>query len=68
MRRLESKAQVNGTSLQAEARRALAHGSPLSAAERRAIFSELDRTWAGERERQVDGAEIVREVRAESEC
>lgn len=68
VRRLKSKAEVNGTSLQAEARKALVYGSPLSAEERYKVFAELDRAWGGEGQRQVEGAELVREVREEGEC
>lgn len=67
VRRLKSKAEINGTSLQTEARKALAHGSPFSPTERAEVFAELDRLWARRPELAISGAEIVPEVREEGE-
>jgi plasmid stability protein len=64
IRTLKFKAEINGTSLQAEARLALTQGSPLTAAEKDAVFAELDRRW-GDRPCTVDGATIMRELREE---
>ena len=65
--RLKSKARINGTSLQAEAREALIRGSPVSGEERTAIFTKLDRLWADGPPPILSGAEVVREVRDEGE-
>lgn len=67
VQRLKSKADINGTSLQVEARRALSRGSPLSPDERMAVFAELDTLWGDRLPVDVSGADIVREVREESE-
>ena len=66
IRTLKSKAEINGTSLQHEAKRALSRGAPLGKEEKSALFAELDRLW-GERPPSAGGAVVVREMREESD-
>lgn len=67
VQQLKSRAEINGTSLQAEATKALEQGAPLSPDEVRAVFEGLDRAWGARPPAAISGAEIVREVRDESE-
>ena len=62
IRTLKTKAEINGTSLQQEAKKALTRGAPLSADEKRALFADLDRMWTG-KPRSTSGADIIREMR-----
>lgn len=64
--RLKSRAKLNGTSLQAEAREALATGASLAADERRRLFDDLDQLWGDRPKSTIGGAEIMREVRDEN--
>ena len=64
LRRLKGKAEINGTSLQHEAKKALARGAPLSAEEKAAEYEALRQELGGGfLQTELSGAEIVREVR-----
>jgi antitoxin FitA len=65
IRRLKAKAEINGTSLQQEAKKALARGAPLTSEEKAAEFEALRRELGGFLKMKRSGAEIVREVREE---
>jgi len=66
VQRLKTKAEINGTSLQLEASRALERGAPLTGAERRALLERFEREH-GLAKVTIDGADIVREIRDEAE-
>lgn len=65
IRRLKAKAETNGTSLQHEAKKAMARGAPLTSEEKAAEFEELRRELGGFPKLRTSGAEIVRGVREE---
>ncbi|HZB36969.1 MAG TPA: hypothetical protein VE443_03065 [Beijerinckiaceae bacterium] len=65
MQRLKAKAEINGTSMQQEAKKALQRGSPLTPHEKRALFAELDRLWGDRPQLSFSSAEIIRELREE---
>jgi plasmid stability protein len=65
IRTLKSKAEVNGTSLQQEAKKALTKGAPLTGEERARVFEELRKEFGGFPKVAISGADIVREVREE---
>jgi plasmid stability protein len=62
MQRLKLKAELNGTSLQHEASRALERGAPLTGAERRAFFDKIA-TGRGFPKGKTSGAEMLRAIR-----
>jgi plasmid stability protein len=65
MHLLKSKAEVNGTSLQQEAKKALKKGAPLTGEERGKIFDELRKELGGFPKVATSGADLIREVREE---
>ncbi|MGL5361567.1 MAG: FitA-like ribbon-helix-helix domain-containing protein [Bosea sp. (in: a-proteobacteria)] len=60
---LKSKAEVNGTSLQQEASKALRKGAPMTAAERLAIFNAIEKEAGGFPKVSTGGAELLRTIR-----
>lgn len=66
VRQLRRNAKIEGTSLQVEAKGALARGVTPATEELKAISAELDRARGDRPPTTVSGAEIVREVREES--
>ena len=64
VRTLKCKAEINGTSLQQEAKRALTRGAPLTGEERRRILEEFH-AEAPARKLPFSTAEIIREMREE---
>ena len=60
---LKSKAEVNGTSLQHEASKALRKGAPMTAEERRGIFAAIAAQEAGFPKVVTSGADLVRAIR-----
>jgi antitoxin FitA len=60
---LKSKAEVNGTSLQQEASKALRKGAPMTAHERRGIFAAIEAHAAGFPKVTTPGADLVRAIR-----
>ncbi|HEX2137294.1 MAG TPA: hypothetical protein VHG30_15555 [Microvirga sp.] len=65
IRTLKTKAEVNGTSLQQEAKKALRRGAPLTGEERRRILEEFRAECGGYPEVATSGAEAVRGLREE---
>jgi antitoxin FitA len=64
---LKSKAEVNGTSLQQEATKALKKGSPMTAEERRGIFAAIEAQANGFPKVITSGADMVRAIRDDEE-
>lgn len=62
VQRLKTKAEINGTSLQYEASRALERGAPLTGAERKAILDRFEREH-GFAKVTTTGADMVRAIR-----
>jgi plasmid stability protein len=60
---LKSKAEVNGTSLQQEASKALRKGAPMTAEERRGIFAAIEAQGGGFPKVASSGADLVRAIR-----
>lgn len=67
MLRLKTKAELNQTSLQHEASQALKRGSPLTPAERAAVFEQLRRTLGGFPKVRTSGGDLIREMREEED-
>ena len=65
IRTLKSKAEVNGTSLQQEAKKALKRGAPLTGEERRRILEEFRKECGGYPNVKTPGADLVRGLREE---
>jgi hypothetical protein len=65
IRRLKAKAEINGTSLQQEAKKAIARGAPLTPEEKATDYEQLRRQLGGHPKLRTSGAEIVREMREE---
>ena len=66
IQRLKLKAELNGTSLQHEASRALERGAPLTGAERRAFFDKME-AEGGFPKVKTSGADMLRAIRDGSE-
>ncbi|HEX2555209.1 MAG TPA: hypothetical protein VHL98_16030 [Microvirga sp.] len=65
IRTLKCKAEVNGTSLQHEAKNALRKGAPLTGQERGRILDELRDELGGFPKVATSGADLVRGMREE---
>ncbi len=65
IRTLKSKAEINGTSLQHEAKNALKRGAPLTGAERGKILDEFRKELGGFPKVTMSGADLIREMREE---
>jgi plasmid stability protein len=65
---LKSKAEVNGTSLQQEASKALKKGAPMTAEERRAIFTAIEAQETGFPKVITPGADLVRTIRDDEDA
>jgi plasmid stability protein len=65
IRTLKSKAEMNGTSLQHEAKNALRRGAPLTGAERGRILDQLREELGGFPKVASSGADLVRDMREE---
>lgn len=62
---LKTKAEMNGTSLQQEAKNALRKGAPLTGEERGRILDEIRKEFGGFPKVAIPGADLIREMREE---
>lgn len=62
VRRLKTKAEINGTSLQYEASAALKRGAPMTGAERAAVLERFEREHGFAKVSTV-GADVIRAIR-----
>jgi antitoxin FitA len=65
VRTLKCKAEINGTSLQQEAKKALTRGAPLTGDERARLLEEFARENSGFPKVKTPGGDLVRGMREE---
>lgn len=65
VRALKCRAELNGTSLQQEAKQALVRGAPLTGPERGRVLEQFARENGGFPKVTISGGDLVREMREE---